>query len=214
MADLYALLGVARDADAAAIRRAYRQAAKSAHPDGGGTREDFAALKFAYECLVSPERRRHYDETGDSGREEVDNLDAFALQHAMNAIGNLIEFYDVQPYVAQVEQVDLYAEAAKELGRKAVEFKKQVANMRKQAEKQRALAARSRARDGADRIAPMFEAQARACDEGARQNETIVRQIERAIEILGEHEFVFDKAKAKPQPAQPMFLGGFHIRTA
>lgn len=211
MADLYALLGVARDADAAAIRRAYRTAAKSAHPDGGGSSDELIALKFARDCLLDPERRRHYDETGDSGREEVDNLDAFALQHAMNAIGNLIGFYEQD---GGVEQVDLYAEAAKELGRKAKEFKNQVKNLRKQAEKQRAFAARSRAKNGVDRIAPMFEAQARACDEGARQNETIVRQIERAIEILGEHEFVFDKAKAKSQPAQPMFLGGFHTRTA
>jgi curved DNA-binding protein CbpA len=42
MQDLYAALGVARDADRADIRRAYRDKARSAHPDAGGSPEEFA----------------------------------------------------------------------------------------------------------------------------------------------------------------------------
>jgi DnaJ homolog subfamily C member 3 len=49
--DLYAILGVAHDADFDTIRAAYRNAAKTAHPDLGGTAEEFEALKEAYECL-------------------------------------------------------------------------------------------------------------------------------------------------------------------
>jgi curved DNA-binding protein CbpA len=203
--DLYALLGVARDADAAAIRRAYRTAAKRAHPDGGGKREDFDALKFAYECLADPDRRKHYDATGDAGRAEVDNLDANALQHAFAAIGNLITLHESQG--RDTAHVDIYGEAAKELGRKAQEFEKQLKTLRKQVEKCRSLAARSRAKRDSDRIAPMFEAQARAIDEGVRQNEAVKRQIERAIEILGEHEFRFDKEQRRT--SQQQFAGGF-----
>lgn len=77
MADLYEALGVARDATADEIRRAYRAKAKLAHPDAGGSEEAFRAVARAHAVLSDPERRRVYDETGriDDG---VDNADARA----------------------------------------------------------------------------------------------------------------------------------------
>jgi curved DNA-binding protein CbpA len=63
--DLYAVLGLPRDADQAAIRRAYRSKARRAHPDGGGSAESFALIKTAYDILSNDARRRHYDETGE-----------------------------------------------------------------------------------------------------------------------------------------------------
>ena len=63
MRDYYDVLGVAADADAAEIKRAYRQLARRYHPDISG---DDRALTFrevarAYEVLGDPERRRTYD---------------------------------------------------------------------------------------------------------------------------------------------------------
>ena len=63
MRDYYDVLGVAPDADADQIKRAYRQLARRYHPDISG---DDRALTFrevarAYEVLRNPERRRTYD---------------------------------------------------------------------------------------------------------------------------------------------------------
>jgi curved DNA-binding protein CbpA len=62
----YEILGVPRDADAATIRRAFRKKVRNSHPDGGGSTESFNALKSAYDILSDPDRRRLYDETGDT----------------------------------------------------------------------------------------------------------------------------------------------------
>ena len=62
--DPYELLGVARDADEAAIKAAYRKVAKTAHPDAGGDTEAFAKISACYELLKDPVRRRVFDDTG------------------------------------------------------------------------------------------------------------------------------------------------------
>ncbi|GAA5989370.1 hypothetical protein JCM11641_004202 [Rhodosporidiobolus odoratus] len=60
--DYYKILGVARDADAKTIKRAYRKATLKAHPDKeGGSEEKMAALNEAYEVLSKPELRARFD---------------------------------------------------------------------------------------------------------------------------------------------------------
>ena len=63
--DYYSILGVPRDATAAAIRHAYRQLVKRLHPDTGhcASSEGFRDVQLAYESLIDGERRRRYDET-------------------------------------------------------------------------------------------------------------------------------------------------------
>jgi curved DNA-binding protein CbpA len=74
--DLYAVIGVARDASAAKIKAAYRRKSKAAHPDTGGSEEAFAALAQAYEVLSDPERRAKYDATGEIDTASALNAEA------------------------------------------------------------------------------------------------------------------------------------------
>jgi curved DNA-binding protein CbpA len=61
--DPYIVLGVARQASAEEIARAYRRAARASHPDGGsaGSAERFRAVSDAYEELRDARRRETYD---------------------------------------------------------------------------------------------------------------------------------------------------------
>jgi len=65
VADLYKALGVAPDADAAAIKKAFRDLAKKHHPDthpgDKASEERFKEISQAYEILSDPEKRRRYD---------------------------------------------------------------------------------------------------------------------------------------------------------
>ncbi len=67
MADLYEVLGVARDATEDDIKRAYRKRARSSHPDAGGDEDEFKSITHAYEVLSDRERRARYDRFGDDG---------------------------------------------------------------------------------------------------------------------------------------------------
>ncbi len=62
--NLYALLGVSKDATAEEIRRAYHEAARRLHPDVNvepGATELFLVTKQAYEVLSDPAKRAAYD---------------------------------------------------------------------------------------------------------------------------------------------------------
>ena len=87
--DLYAALGVAREANAQAIRKAYRKLARQYHPDvnpgDAAAEERFKQISRAYAVLSDPEKRRNYDEFGqislDSG------FDAEAARRAQASFG-------------------------------------------------------------------------------------------------------------------------------
>lgn len=62
--DPYLVLGLARSANAAAIKTAYRQHVQVTHPDRGGDTETFITIVKAFGVLSDPEARRLYDEAG------------------------------------------------------------------------------------------------------------------------------------------------------
>lgn len=66
--DYYAELGVARDASAEDIKRAYRRLARELHPDVNpdpAAQERFKTITAAYEVLSDPEKRHMHDLGGD-----------------------------------------------------------------------------------------------------------------------------------------------------
>ena len=49
----YEILEVEKDASKEEIKKAFREKVLKAHPDRGGTKEEFVELREAYECLIS-----------------------------------------------------------------------------------------------------------------------------------------------------------------
>lgn len=76
--NLYETLGVDPAASAEEVRAAYRKRAKKAHPDTGGTAEEFQALSRALRILDDPEKRAKYDR-GENPDDSPDNSHARML---------------------------------------------------------------------------------------------------------------------------------------
>ena len=73
--DYYEILGVARDADDAAIKSAYRKLARKYHPDVNKTKEaedKFKDINEAYEVLSDKAKRQRYDSLGSNWQSGAD----------------------------------------------------------------------------------------------------------------------------------------------
>lgn len=75
----YVELGVDRNATTGEIKAAFKAAAKTAHPDAGGTAEAFHRLTIATRVLLNPTLRRKFDETGHFDQPDPDNERANAI---------------------------------------------------------------------------------------------------------------------------------------
>jgi molecular chaperone DnaJ len=65
MTNLYDTLGVAKNASADEIKKAYRKLAREHHPDAsGGDEAKFKEIQGAYDVLSDPEKRKQYDAFG------------------------------------------------------------------------------------------------------------------------------------------------------
>lgn len=90
--DLYKALNVDASADKDSIKKAYKKAAKKAHPDiEGGSSKKFALVKKAFDILSDEERRSKYDATGDESEKNPDNKFSEAVNTISFALGMVLQ---------------------------------------------------------------------------------------------------------------------------
>src|SRR3954465_5692592 len=88
--DFYSVLGVARDASADEIQRAYRKLARQFHPDVNkdpSAEERFKAISEAYDVLSAPDTRRRHAAFGAVFRPVTEGVDPRTWARARSYAG-------------------------------------------------------------------------------------------------------------------------------
>lgn len=206
--DLYAVLGISKDAPPSAIKAAWRRAAKREHPDAGGSRESFALIKTAYDTLSDAQRRARYDATGEIGEKPVDTREAMAMSHvaaAVDAVLNAIAQSHGRP-----ENFNVVGDAVRHLATFRGRLEKEIADKMIGAGQQRKLAKRFKAKPGKEnRLQQMFQARGDSMERDAVRGREERDVLTRAIEILEEHDFEVDAMTSVNWPS--VMRGGVFI---
>lgn len=204
--ELYEALGLCRDSPIGEVRKAYRRAAKKAHPDGGGSPEQFALVKLAADTLGDEKRRRKYDETGEIDEPEPDTLEANARTMALGAIAGVLQEIDRRN--ADYDEFDLLGDARRGLGVQKATNDNQIRSAERKVARLRKAAKKFTAKKGkTNLIGPMMENQASDLERELAKAAATQAVIARALEILNDHSFDWDRSQASSPPAGAMQLG-------
>lgn len=184
MPDLYSTLGVKKNASRAEIRGAYRKAAKKAHPDSGGDADKFAMISLAADVLSDDERRAKYDATG-SVEDKPQEKSMSVVLEAIDAVLNECVRRGIAP-----ESVDVIADSKKTLKIKLEKMDEQYKAGLAQLVSARKIAKRFKTKKGKpNRISALLEGRIRQAEEATQASIRDRPSIERALEILSDHEY-------------------------
>jgi curved DNA-binding protein CbpA len=196
--DLYTVLGVPRDADRVAIRRAYRDKAHTAHPDAGGTPEAFAEIKLAHDILTDDIRRERYDKTGEIGAPTIDSHRAALMEMLSGALDLALLRLSRTPRLPKhLDMVQLTREALRE---RRKELTDQRTEFERTAERSRELLGRFSVATGDNIMEAVVTTRISLCVSQIESLSSRVRLIDEALEVLDGVTF---QAEPDPAPYQP-----------
>ena len=105
---LYEVLGVDPTADASTIKKAYFKLARLHHPDKGGDEEKFKDIQKAYEVLSDEDRRKVYDQTGQTEENAHDGMPFSPFEFPANLFTNGRHQTRREAFPLHVSLEDLY----------------------------------------------------------------------------------------------------------
>lgn len=193
MIDPYQLLGLERDADEAAVKAAYRKAAKSAHPDAGGDLDAFGRLNASYELLKDPVRRRVYDDTG-YDPQLADATDLKGLMMLETLVNEMI-LDEREP-----GSFDPVAGLRRKLTDDLLKARFHILELERHRTRVRQHADRIGRRPENDVLGAMLRARTQSITEAIRAAETQIAAIERAYDMLEGYSYELEAiAPQKPE---------------
>jgi hypothetical protein len=196
LTDLYAVLDVPRDADRAAIRRAYRAKARRAHPDGGGSPQNFAQIKTAYDTLIDSVRRRRYDETGEVGEMPINNCRAQLME--MLFAGLDLALLKLSQRAKLPKHANLAWLISEALRHRRQEWIGQRGEFEKTAKQSRELLGRFSTASGDNLMETVIERRVAICQTEIEALDKRIKVANEALEVLKDMTFRTDN---EPQPS-------------
>lgn len=201
--DPYAELSIPRAASPAEVKRAYRKRAKDAHPDAGGTAEDFNRLSRAFLVLSDPVRRAKYDHTGEVDEREPDNALSIAVSIIVGYFSAAVS--DCISKGRDPCGMDLVATGRAYFEQQIKLFTQQKQPIEKAAKAMEKVEKRLRGKGKANPIVRhALLAQVRSTAEPLRALDQKIQQFRDALVLLENYEFDVDSAVA-PRPASQIY---------
>jgi curved DNA-binding protein CbpA len=202
MPDLYAELGLEPGATSEDIKAAHRRKVREHHPDRGGNKATFQAVQLAYDTLRDQERRKRYDETGETAGATNDPAVQMLGAIVENLIGQMLQ--DGVPF----ETIDMHRMMVDAVGEKVAEMVRERGKAEREIAKAADLAKRwkrKRRAKGPDLIGDTIRRRERDLRETLVRLSNAEDAWKRAGKLLEDYEYRFDR---RPAPSAMTWTGG------
>lgn len=203
----YATLNLPKDATPDQIERAYKRVAKKTHPDmPGGSNKAFADATKSKQLLLDPQRRAHYDQTGNADEPAPDNAATLPIGLIMNVIVQAAAGFAQGMIAVDPTAVPLLEHVRQQLVTTLKEIKQKKAVADKMAATLKAIEKRLKRKPRKSKkqteVSPMLQlavaAQAASAERDASKLDPMIEAHTTALELLDNWEFEPD-----PQPKMP-----------
>jgi DnaJ-class molecular chaperone len=225
-ADLYADLGVDKDAPSDAIRKAYKRRVKETHPDTGGDREQFERVQKAYDVLGDQQKRLTYDTTGNADQKAPDPRELAALNMIVGMLDGFINTDSPELFGADLvammreqlrEQRGEIIKSLQMLSRKQEHIKKLMKRFKKMERRavrgpKDSIDADQHKKRRPDFMQPVFERNIATTKMTFETGQRHLEDTETAIQMLEDYVFQKDDLSAHPALAMGLMQFGFERR--
>lgn len=188
--NLYDTLGISKDASDEEIKKAYRGKAKENHPDKGGDEETMKALTVAYSVLSDPDRRKNYDETGNT-----DDPEQFFKQKFMEFTDRIL--LKVMDHTHNAERRDMISIFRNHCLDEIKDFYKRIKDNNKQIEKTKEQLSRFTRENGDNVFEILMNREITALETMNEMCETEIKFLDRVHEELKSYSFKQEEPKKK-----------------
>lgn len=181
----YDALGLNKNADSAAIKKAYRKAAMKHHPDRGGKPENFHPIQRAYETLSNGSKRAYYDEHGEDEAPKVDPA-AKIQNELLGLFMSMIDQYDP-------EHDDLIGFARNAIAEREKAIPGELKKLQRKVRKVESAIIRLKHKGkGVNFLAQMLHVQVEQMKDLHEKGSKVFEQLKLIRNMIDEYEYLFD----------------------
>ncbi len=209
-ADLYAVLGIARDASRAEVVKGYRRESKRWHPDRNPGCDQakvmYERVDTAYRVLSDPDRRREYDRTGAYTTTGTVGREQYVVKVVTQLVIDLVTAITCQG--GDVRKEPMIGLLKKNVEKRVVGLRKTLADLRKTVEALKHAEGRFTVEGGEENVV------AATIKYQITQMLSQAAGVEVEIELMADAQTFIDKYRYKMDPADPRSFGMFSYGAA
>ena len=194
--DLYTTLGIDRSASKAEINRAWKKRVKKAHPDTGGSAEEFKRVQTAHMVLADDAKRARYDATGEF-EENKPNIELAQILEGMSIVID-IALGDLIKSGREASQSDLISAMMQVINAQRQERNKEKANFKMVSDKWEAIIGRFSTEDGPNYLDQVVRGKITQCAELIAQADQHIERLAKIEKLIKTYRYRRDQAPQGP----------------
>lgn len=198
--DLYQILGILKTATPVEIKKAYRKRSQQCHPDKtNGDESEFERVKLAYDILSNPEKRAHYDATGNYQEQQATNENKEVNQILAQGFAQILQTQPMNAF-AEIDLIELLKQLLQGYINKIEDALNKI---KSEIEAFEIVAKRLQRQKGRGVLNGLVTQRIEALTKNLNNHEQILAFHKQALELAGEYNYQTD-----PQSVQFFVLGG------